>query len=180
MKRSFWLKVFMIIATALLVVACVSFYQGLKGYKSVLPVESYVDKGIHEFKPQKVYVVGKRGSTYNPNRHARMRENLETKWMLRYKAVDGSGYAFKRDFGLSESDAREAKKEGNVYRRILVAKDENGKEQIFIAKAEDSIESYWEGKVSYYKKLLNIPIVYVFIYIFLLVRYIKYLKKSKA
>lgn len=175
--KNFWVKLFVYLASVGMVVSCIAFYQGLQGYQEILPEESYVDCGVHEFKPKRVVRVNKGDSTYEYSRKSRTWESRNAYWQVYYKAIDGSGYAFNKKFGPYKVRAQEAKKAGNIKRRVLEAYDQDQKLHIFIAKEEDSIQSYYQGKVSYYSKILTIPLMYLPCYLLLLAWYFRVYKK---
>ena len=177
-SKSFWIKTLVHLATVGMVVSSVAFYKGLEGYKSVCPQENYVDKGVHEFRPLRVVRTSNSDGTYNSSRKARMREENRAKWLVIYRALDKSGYGFKRSFGLSKIMAQEAKKEGNVKRRVLEATDSQGKRHIYIVKEHDSISSHFDSQVAYYSRLLTLPLLYLPLYLVLLFWYFKVYKRN--
>ena len=157
-SKSFWIKVILYLASVGMVVSCVAFYKGLEGYKSVCLQENYVDKGVHEFRPLRVVRTSNSDGIYNSSRKARMREENSAKWLVIYRAVDKSGYGFKRSFGISKLKAQEAKKEGNVKRRVLEAVDSQGKKHIYVVKEHESISTHFDSQVAYYSRLLTLPL----------------------
>ena len=177
-SKSFWIKVLLYLATVGMVVSCVAFYKGLEGYKSVCPQENYVDKGVHEFRPLRVVRTSNSDGTYNSNRKARMREENSAKWLVIYRAVDKSGYGFKRSFGLSKLKAQEAKKEGNVKRRVLEAYDSQNKKHIYVVKEHENISTHFDSQVAYYSRLLTLPLLYLPLYLVLLFWYFKVYKRK--
>lgn len=177
-SKSFWIKVLLYLATVGMVVSCVAFYKGLEGYKSVCPQENYVDKGVHEFRPLRVVRTSNSDGIYNSSRKARMREENSAKWLVIYRAVDKSGYGFKRSFGISKLKAQEAKKEGNVKRRVLEAYDSQNKKHIYVVKEHESISTHFDSQVDYYSRLLTLPLLYLPLYLALLFWYFKVYKRK--
>lgn len=144
----------------LIILAASTTYISAKELLGILPAESYEDKGVYTFKPNKLLPV----QVKNTSSSGRDRRLYPTKTIYKvyYKSVNNSGYEWSKETRV-KSEGEDILNAGiPVDRRVLSIK---GESKYITVKPQDSAKSYTEKMQQKYMLILAISLVYITVYI---------------
>lgn len=149
------------VSIVLLVIAVVGAGMGMKQMSEIRPADAYIDKGVYEFVPYKVFSVRRE----NSGAIARERRRHPTKivYVLQYRAVKHSGYKWDVDTAGEYTAKQQLAEKQSVQRRVLSIKDTN---RYLTVETELTAESYTNQLRYRYVWIIGCSILYIVFFAF--------------
>lgn len=149
-----------LIFLSLLILAAATLWTGWQNLSDIPPAEAYVDAGVKDFIPYRVYPTQVENTT--SNRRDRRMHPTKTVYKLSYLATDGSGYQWSTEV-LSKSAGQKLITEGQVEsRRILKLPS---KRTFVPALPDETAQSYTAAQQKRYLFLVVPAAAYILLYI---------------
>ena len=157
-KKKFTSTIFTV-GLALLILSAVAGYHSVRNLLTLLPADSYEDKGIYTFSPRQVLPV----QVKNKNAVGRNRRMNPTRtvYMVCYRDTGGGGYQWKEEAAARSLGEKIVDAGTTVERRVLIIP---ANRSYITVEPDQTAESYTAGLRKRYLAVLSLAGSYVLLY----------------